>query len=185
MRAASDPGLANGKPAGGRNGLANCILATAVVAHALLLPLVILPRGKAFDFYWIYQFARVPMTGHSPYEAGIVDDDQHPVFRDAARAQREWFSTAGKVPTTSILSSEKISDAKLALFYPPQAYLIFYPFSRLPYLPALGCWTVFLTLAVLACGSLTWTFDPERRRPLEDCRGPGHRGLSAQPDHRA
>jgi hypothetical protein len=156
MHAASDPGRTIGTRVGGRNGPALWILGTALGAHALLLPLVILPRSKGMDFFTIYNATRVPMTGHSPYETGVVDHD-HPGFRDAVPDQSKWFIRASKNPRTSYRTIVE----RIGLFYPPQAYLIFYPFSRLPWSPALACWTVFLTLAVLACGSLTWTFDLE------------------------
>ena len=133
---------------GGRNGLAILILGTALVVHALLLTVWIIPRGKGLDFFSIYLAVRVPMTGQSPYKTGAINYE-HPVFRDAAR---DYYKD---------LEGERPGATQLGLFYPPQAYLVFYPFTWLPWYPALACWSVFLTLAVLACWGITSAFDLE------------------------
>ncbi len=134
---------------GGRNGLAILILGVALLVHALLLKVAIIPRGKGLDFFSIYLAARVPMTGHSPYKTGAINYE-HPVFRDAAT---DYFK--------GVAVEERPRATQLGMFYPPQAYFIFYPFARLPWYPALACWSVFLTLAVLACWGVTWSFDLE------------------------
>jgi hypothetical protein len=133
---------------GGRNGLAILILGTALLVHALLLTVWIIPRGKGLDFFSIYLAARVPMTGQSPYKTGAINYE-HPVFRDAAR---DYYKD---------LAGERPGATQLGLFYPPQAYLIFYPFTWLPWYPALACWSIFLTLAAVACWGITWAFDLE------------------------
>jgi hypothetical protein len=112
----------------------------------------------ARDFFAIYTFARVPMTGRSPYEMDAVNYD-HPVFRDAARDHFRWLNSTAKSHTAHDRRAEPVSTQRFGLVYPPQAYLVFYPFSRLRWFPALACWTLLMTLAALACGNLIWTFD--------------------------
>ena len=53
---------------------------------------VTLPHGRGIDFFSYYMAARVPMTGHSPYEHGVIDYE-HPVFHDDAV---EHFSFASR-----------------------------------------------------------------------------------------
>jgi hypothetical protein len=156
-QAASEAGRTIGTPVGGRNGLGICFLGIALLEHALLVSEVMLPRNKGIDFLLMYNGSRVPMTGRSPYEPNAVDYE-HPVFRDAAR-DKLWVLT--------VEAFKADNQEQIGLFYPPQAYLVFYPPSRLLWHSALAYWTVFLTLAVMACGSLTWTFDLESQ-----CRSP-------------
>src|SRR5205814_3396987 len=107
------------------------------------------------DFFSYYMAARVPMTGHSPYEHGHIDYE-HPVFHDAAVEHFRWWGVTGKIP-------EGLKQP-IALPYPPQAYLIFLPFARLPWNVALASWIVFLTALAIPCGTLSWSFDAARRR---------------------
>jgi hypothetical protein len=151
-QATNDSGPRIGKQAIRRNGLAIAILGAALVAHAVLLPTTILPICKGGSFFAFYIASRAPLTGHSPYDKGGIDYE-HPALREPAQ---DFFDSWG-------MSLPKAGERWIGLIYPPQAYLLFYPFSRLPWYPALACWTAFLTLAVLACGSVTWTSDPELR----------------------
>ena len=129
------------------------LLLAILVAHGLSTALVMLPREKANDFFCFYVQARVPLTGHSPYESGVIDYEA-PMFRDGAREHFRWLGLEGKAPPAL--------EQPFGLFYPPQGYLIFTPFSRLPFNVALTLWTIFLSLLAMACGTLCWTADPDR-----------------------
>ena len=158
MQATSDPGSTIGTVVDGRNRLAIGTRHGAGSARAATAARALSPQGCG-GLLRHFQLAGVPAR---PQPLRDGRGFEHPVFRDAARDQFEW-SAVGKDPAAiaSYLTLREIMHEQLGLFYPPQAYLIFYPFSRLPWFPALAFWTVFVTLAFLACGSLTWTFDLE------------------------
>lgn len=128
------------------------LLIAALVLHGLIYTKFMLRRSLGgYEYFLLYMMARVPLTGHSPYEHGVIHYDD-PVFRDAAREHYTWWGIHGEVP--------KGLRLYLGLYYPPQDYLVLTPFSRLPWYPSLAAWATFLTLLTLSCGTLAWAFDP-------------------------
>ena len=137
-------------------GKAVIVLLSAIVIHALLVEFVVLRRAPTFDFFFYYLSCRVPLTGQSVYKEGAFDFE-HPVFRDAARAFARRFSFPEN------FSPGMTADGQQALLYPPQPWLVFLPFSRLPFDIALTAWMAFLALLAVSCGTLSWTFDETDR----------------------
>ena len=156
-------------PATGRARARRWVVLIAVISiHTLIITKVGLKILPGTDFFAYYLSARALMTGHSPYEAARdwynFDD---PVFHDASVAHfqlRGWNEASGR----EALMKYVISSGLTGVLYPPQAYLILLPFSRLPWNLALGTWVAFLTVACLACGTLAWSFDrgPSPRTPM-------------------
>jgi hypothetical protein len=135
------------------------ILLVALAVHSLVLWKATLPRGRVMDFFIFYVFARAPLAGHSPYDTGAVDYD-NPIFRTAAVEHYKWWGFNGEIP-------EAFKHFPFGLFYPPQAYLLFLPFSRLSWNGAIVGWMAFLTACSVCCGALTWVFDDRSQpRPL-------------------
>jgi hypothetical protein len=143
-------------------------LIAVVSLHALLITRVGLKLLPGSDFFWYYLSARAPMTGHSPYEAARDwYDFDDPVFHDASVAYFRWLGMNEEIGRRIIMEYFDRSGLT-GVLYPPQAYLVFLPFSRLPWNMALGAWVVLLTSACLACGTLAWSFDrePSLRTPM-------------------
>jgi len=151
MQPLSHPLPLDGRPpAAGRRALAVLIVTLAL---QVVFAGFSLRREKGSDFFLYYLAARVPLTGHSPYEDGAMDYKQ-PALRDAVAAHQRRGGILGHAGGKDLFG----------LRYPPQSYLLFLPFSRLPWDVALPSWAVFMTVAALPCGALAWTFD-EKRRP--------------------
>src|SRR4051794_810757 len=134
------------------------LLLAVLVLHGVLV--FFGPRsgsGNGFDFFTFYLGARAPLTGLSPYDTEGVNYD-HPAQHAAAAEFLRSCGITGEIPPGMYLPC--------GIYYPPQAFLIFLPFSRLPWNAALVAWTAFLTLMALPCGTLVWTFDENRRSPV-------------------
>jgi hypothetical protein len=153
------------------------ILVAAMPLHILYLTRLVLPIIPAWDFMMFYTAGRVPLTGQSPYHTGALKTDD-PVYRDFARAYHRWARLAEPSPgrllpwdpagVTAGAMPKEVWMWHGSFRYPPQAYLLFVPFSRLPWDAAVAAWIAFLTLLALSCGTLCWTFDPgpSPRSPL-------------------
>ncbi len=62
----------------------------------------------------------------------------------------------GNSPYRASLTFKVVEQA--GFFYPPQSFLIFGPFARLPWHISSWCWVAFLTLCTLPGGLLCWAF---------------------------
>lgn len=133
------------------------LVPVALVIHTLLLVYVALPRSVAMDFWALYTGSRVPLTGHSPYEPGIIRLDS-PAYRDEARSYYQWTGY-------KYMDAEKVRTLgqPFPLYYPPQFFLFFTQLARLHWQAALCIWLSTATLIALACGTVVWAFDPGTR----------------------